>query len=62
MNEINQLLADYGKEHERVNGRSPILHRTSAKSSWVELDYNKYRISDLRKMLAILKTRSDYSK
>ena len=60
MNKVQQLIEDYRKEYERVNGRVPAICRTSAKSLWIEVDRNFYRIGEIREMLAILKTRKGY--
>lgn len=60
MNSTQQLMDDYKKEYERVNGRTPAICRTSSKSSWIEVDRNFYRIGEVRNMLTILKSRANY--
>lgn len=60
MNKIEQLIADYKKEYERVNGRIPNICRTSARSLWIEIDRNFYRIGEVRNMLTILQGRASF--
>ena len=60
MNKIEQLIADYKKEYERVNGRVPAITRTSAKSLWIEIDRNFFRIGEVRNALTVLRGRANF--
>ncbi len=60
MNTIEQLIVDYTKEYERVNGRKPIITRTSAKGAWIEIERTFYRTTEVRNMLTILKSRANF--
>jgi len=61
MNETTrQLIEDYKKEYTRVNGRTPTV---AENHGWITIDTRfgpKFRISEIRNALGILKGRADF--
>ena len=60
MNKVQQLMDDYKKEYLRVNGRSPAICRTSARSGWIEIDRNFFRIGEVQRALTVLRGRANF--
>ena len=58
--ETAQLIEEYKKEYERVNGRVPQVQMTSAKSQWIEAEKRFYRKSELALVLDLLKSRASF--